>query len=137
MTLEIIADLDARERPATLGVRTCDCEEAHPLRYFGLDGYPLTRTTAPEAAWVLDRNTPMHCHRSLDYSIIANWVIAAHKSQGAFQMEFGRRTHECFWLFEVSGEAGATQWQEFISGFEQRDEDFQSRPVGARESAAG
>jgi hypothetical protein len=40
---------------------------------------------------------------ALNYEIIANWVIAAHKSQGLFQMDAGRHDVERFWRFEASG----------------------------------
>jgi hypothetical protein len=40
----------------------------------------------------------------LNYDIIANWVIAAHKSQGLFQMDAGRHDVERFWRFEASGQ---------------------------------
>jgi hypothetical protein len=85
-----------------------------------LDGYPVTRTTSPEPVWVFDRRTPLSCHPSLDYGIVVNWVIAEHKSQGFFQMELGRRTHEHFWLFEASGEAGAARWRELVQAMEQQ-----------------
>jgi len=136
LTLEVIADLDAEDRPAALGVRTLGAEEAAPEAFFGLDSYPLTRTAAPEPVWVFDRRTPMNCHGALDYSIVSNWVIAEHKSQGAFQMEFGRRAHECFWLFEVSGASGAARWRELIGSLEPCGDDFGRYPARAYESSA-
>ena len=135
LALEAIADLDAEDRPAVLGVRTLGAEEGCPEAFFGLDSYPLTRPTAPEPVWVFDRRTPMNCHRALDYSIVSNWVIAEHKSQGAFQMEFGRRTHECFWLFDVSGESGAARWREFIARFDPGSENVGPYPTRAYESS--
>ncbi len=36
----------------------------------------------------------------LDYQIIVNWVIAAHKSQGAFQMDMNRADREEFVVLE-------------------------------------
>jgi len=129
LTLDAIKDLDAEHRPAALGARTLGVEEARPEAFAGLDGYPLTRTTKPEPIWVFNRRTPMNCHRALDYSIISNWVIAEHKSQGAFQMEFGRRTHECLWLFAACGESGAAQWREFIASFEPGREDIGRYPA--------
>jgi LmbE family N-acetylglucosaminyl deacetylase len=128
LTLEVIRDLHAEDRPATLGVRTLGAEAAGPEAFFGLDCYPLTRTVAPEPVWVFDRRTRMNCHRGLDYSIISNWVIAEHKSQGAFQMEFGRRIHECFWLFEVCGESGAARWREFMGSVGPWGEAFDRYP---------
>ena len=40
---------------------------------------------------------------SLNYEIISNWVIAAHKSQGLFQMDASRHDLERFWCFNVGG----------------------------------
>lgn len=118
LTLDVIENLDIEDRPAALGARTLGVDEERPVSFWGLDGYPLTRTAAPEPVWVFNRRTPLSCHRALDYSIISNWVIAEHKSQGAFQMEFGRRTHECLWLFAACGESGAVRWRKFIGSFE-------------------
>ena len=36
----------------------------------------------------------------LNYNIVVNWVIAAHKSQGLFQTECGKHTVEQFWVFD-------------------------------------
>ena len=123
LTLDVIEDLDVDDRPAALGARTLGAEEARPESFWGLDGFSLTCATAPEPIWVFNRRTPMNCHCALDYSIISNWVIAEHKSQGAFQMEFGRRTHECLWLFAACGESGAARWRTFIASFEPGRED--------------
>jgi len=62
----------------------------------------------------------MSCHPQLDHRIVVNWVISEHKSQGFFQMEGCRRTHEHFWLFEVSGEAGTARWRDIAHKLEQR-----------------
>lgn len=63
----------------------------------------------------------MSCHPRLDHRIVVNWVISEHKSQGFFQMEGCRRTHEHFWLFEVSGETGAARWRDILHKLEQRE----------------
>ena len=113
LTLEAIERLPPEERPAALGVRTVAAGE-EPIREFrGLDQYELTRTAEPKPLWCFDRGTPMKCHSDLDYSIVANWAIAEHKSQGMFQMESIGRTHEYFWLF-AAGETGAAKWQSFL-----------------------
>ena len=106
LTLETVEELEAGERPAVLGVRTSSSAEETPSAFSQLSDYPATRTTSPTPVWSFDRRTPMIWHPQLDHRIVVNWVISEHKSQGFFQMEGGRRTHEHFWLFEVSGEAG-------------------------------
>ena len=50
-----------------------------------------------------DRTTPFGFRDSLDYRIVVNWVIAEHKSQGLFQMDYSKDELEQFWLFAVSG----------------------------------
>jgi LmbE family N-acetylglucosaminyl deacetylase len=114
LTLETVAELDEEDRPAVLGVRTAAAGAGDPGRFSELQGYPSTRTAQADPVWSFDRTTPLDCHRSLDYSIVANWVIAEHKSQGFFQMEGGRKTREYFWLFEAGGVSGAAHLREFV-----------------------
>jgi LmbE family N-acetylglucosaminyl deacetylase len=114
LTLEVVQSLNPDQRPVAVGVST-DSREGDEARLFaGLPGYPVTRTTSAHPAWSFDRRTPLNCHPSLDYTIVVNWVIAEHKSQGFFQMEWGRRTHEHFWIFEASGRSGAAKWRDFV-----------------------
>ena len=41
--------------------------------------------------FVTDRTVKFGFQDALDYQIIVNWVIAAHKSQGAYQMGMNAR----------------------------------------------
>jgi LmbE family N-acetylglucosaminyl deacetylase len=93
---KVAADIDPFRRPALAGV--------------------LTTPTGSAPNWTFDR----HAHiagdpTGMDYTIVAHWVIAEHKSQGAFQMEYGRRTQEYYWLFDVSGDSGRQRWKRFCS----------------------
>lgn len=114
LTLEAIAQLFEDQRPAALGIQTADAGENPPQCFRALDGYALTRTTKPDPEWGFDRGTPMACHPALDYNIVVNWVVAEHKSQGMFQMECRRRTHEYFWLFDICGATAAARWRAFL-----------------------
>jgi N-acetylglucosamine malate deacetylase 2 len=120
VTLETVGKLEAGERPAVLGVRTSASADGTPTSFSQLGDYPETRTSDPAPVWSFDRKTPLTCHPQLDHRIVVNWVISEHKSQGLFQMEGCRRTHEHFWLFEVSGETGATRWRDIAHKLEQR-----------------
>jgi N-acetylglucosamine malate deacetylase 2 len=130
ITLEAVSNLEARDRPAVLGTRTMASETGLPQSFSELDGFPLTRTTKSEPAWTFDRRTPLRCHHALDYSIVVNWVIAEHKSQGIFQMEYGRRTQEHFWLFEVGGPSGMARWRNFLQKVEERPVSWVVREAG-------
>jgi LmbE family N-acetylglucosaminyl deacetylase len=114
LAIEAISSLKAEQRPGAVGVQTLASGAAHAEVFRGLEEFPLTRTTHPEPVWEFDRRTRMRCHHALEYSIVANWVTAEHKSQGMFQMESGRRTHESFWLFDACGAAGAARWHRFL-----------------------
>jgi N-acetylglucosamine malate deacetylase 2 len=120
LTLETVEELEAEDRPAVLGVRTSASPDETPAAFSQLGGYPATRTTGTTPVWSFDRRSPMSCHPQLDHRIVVNWVISEHKSQGFFQMEGSKRTHEHFWLFEASGEAGAARWRDIIHKLEQR-----------------
>jgi LmbE family N-acetylglucosaminyl deacetylase len=50
--------------------------------------------------FVTDRTVKFGFRNALDYQIIVNWVIAAHKSQGALQMDVNRADREEFVILE-------------------------------------
>lgn len=114
LTLEAVGELNPSERPAIAGVRSDMAAADQRCLFAELPGYPVTRTASEHPAWTFDRRAPLTCHPALDYTIVVNWAIAEHKSQGFFQMELGRRTYEHFWLFEISGPAGAAKWRDFL-----------------------
>ncbi len=109
LALEAIENLPPAQRPAVIGART-----GEPGTFSALPGFPLTRTTGAAPVWSFDRHTPLRCHPALDHSIIVNWAVSEHKSQGFFQMESSHRSHEHFWLFEAGGEASRARWNEFL-----------------------
>jgi LmbE family N-acetylglucosaminyl deacetylase len=118
LTLEAIAGLEAEHQPAVLGVRTAPSNTGELVGFSELMGYPLTKTTTQEPLWSFDRRAPLACHPSLNYGIVANWVVAEHKSQGLLQLENGRRTHEHFWLFDAGGKPGAGRSLDFVQAME-------------------
>jgi len=130
LTLEAVANLEPPDRPAVLGTRTMTADAGIPERFSELPGFPLTRTTSSAPAWTFDRRTPLKCHHALDYSIVVNWVIAEHKSQGIFQMEYSRRTQEHFWLFEAAGPFGAARWRNFLHTTGKRSLSWAVRDAG-------
>lgn len=100
LTLEAVSRLPHAERPVVLAAEAA--EQNQQLRPFHqLDGHPSTRVASQ--TFSISRKEPHHSDCALNYQIIANWVIAAHKSQGLFQMEAGRHDVERFWRFETGG----------------------------------
>jgi LmbE family N-acetylglucosaminyl deacetylase len=65
---------------------------------------PLTLVYAPESGakagpFLCDRREKLGHQDKLDYGIVVNWAIAAHKSQGSMQLYMGRGDREEFLLF--------------------------------------
>ncbi|WP_321475255.1 PIG-L family deacetylase [uncultured Paludibaculum sp.] len=89
LVLEAVAALPGAARPAVLGAVTSPA---------GPD---------PRADFVLDRHTPLAQNHELDYSIIVNWVIAEHKSQGLLQRDCNRFDREVFHLLNKERQAAA------------------------------
>src|SRR6185436_9132999 len=98
LALHAIDKLPDDRRPAVLGAEAASSSE--PAREFQeLADYPVTR--ARGGTFEVSRLRPAPLKNSLNYQIIANWVIAAHKSQGLFQMDACRHDIERFWDFQV------------------------------------
>ena len=103
--LEAVADLDEELRPVVLGVEAGGTEE-DPYPFAGLPDQPLTRPTSLAPVFCFDRNKGFGHNIALSYQIIANWVVAEHKSQGLFQTDYGRHDAERFWAFAIAPRAG-------------------------------
>ncbi|HWB84230.1 MAG TPA: PIG-L family deacetylase [Bryobacteraceae bacterium] len=114
LTLEAAAEISYDERPAILGVRTAGALEGEEILSYQPRLSSLASTTTQQPLWTFDRRNPIIGASVLDYTIVANWVIAEHKSQGMFQMEFGRKAVEHFWLFDISGRQGRSVWSRLV-----------------------
>jgi len=95
------------KRPVLLGCQGMESgmDAAKKLDWSGLSE-PAFATPALMPAYQVDRTVKFGFRNALDYQIIANWVIAAHKSQGAFQMAMGKQTTEDFAILDT-GDASA------------------------------
>ncbi len=100
LTLDAVAALDPEQRPVVLAAEAISSADAATFR--DLAGFPLSRVAADTHD--VPRSTPFGFQRALNYQIVANWVIAEHKSQGLFQMDANRHDVERFWRFELGGE---------------------------------
>lgn len=117
MTLEAVAALPETRRPVVLAAEAVSSHEV--VRNFTeLPGWPLTRVGSD--LWEFKRSQTFGFRDSLSYQIIADWVIAAHKSQGLFQMDAGRHDAERFWNFE----AGSPHSKELTDHLFTRLDDF-------------
>jgi LmbE family N-acetylglucosaminyl deacetylase len=100
LALEAVESLPEEGRPVVFGIEAGASNET-PGKFIMLRGYSMTQ--AGPDVYEFRRSQPFGFRDALNYEIIANWVIAAHKSQGLFQMDAGRHDVERFWRFEASG----------------------------------
>jgi len=89
LALQAVESLPLEERPVTLGVRFVrdDDPGATPS---GLAGWPITDATEGAPTFDFERGQGFGYQDKLNYHIIANWAIAAHRSQGTMQLFMGR-----------------------------------------------
>lgn len=104
LALEAVAELSEERRPAVIGARPAERGEAG-YRFNGHPGLRLASVTTASPAFSVDRSEAVRENCPLTYSIVVNWVIAEHKSQGLFQTETGKHDREQFWIFDLSGAA--------------------------------
>lgn len=114
LTLEAVARLPIEIRPVVLAAEAQ--EDSHGGRlYAQLPGQPATR--AEQQTFSVFRTDQHPADRALNYQIVANWVIAAHKSQGLFQMEAGRHGVERFWVLNTGHADAGSRAEELFARF--------------------
>jgi LmbE family N-acetylglucosaminyl deacetylase len=92
LVLEAVAGLNAAGRPVVLGAEPGLRGETPRVR--AAEGAELSAEPVIE----FDRTRRTGAGGVLSYEIVVNWVIAEHKSQGAFQNDYGRHEVERYWL---------------------------------------
>jgi len=91
LAIRALARFDGQPRPVLLGAFIKGGTfEADTEETAGFSGEP---------DFDFDRSRKFGFNDALDYHIIANWVIAEHKSQGMYQTNVGRFTNEYFWVY--------------------------------------
>lgn len=103
LALEAARATPADRRPLVLGSFVGQGDGDTSLAgYRELPGYPITRVHPGGPHFTFDRRLPIDPEGRLDYRIVVNWVIAAHKSQGTMQLLVNQGNVERFWMFEVN-----------------------------------
>ena len=108
LTLRAVAKRPAATRPVVLGG--------------WIAGDPFAVSTIPEAAgfsggpdYTFNRTRKFGFNNALDYQIVVNWMIAEHKSQGLYQTNMNRSTHEYFWVFNRADAAVVAKAQQVFA----------------------
>jgi LmbE family N-acetylglucosaminyl deacetylase len=105
--LNAVAELQG-DKPVVLGCQDADSKSTTPLDWTGFKSaqHPYTIGTQ---RYTVDRDVTFGYNNVMNYQIIANWVIAAQKSQGAFQMGVNQIDKEQFAILNLATPSDATK----------------------------
>lgn len=104
LALDAVAALPVERRSVILGAGLRNKTD-QPHDFEKLKDYGLTQTLSIKPAFSVDRTASFSYQHKLNYKIIANWELAAHKSQGATQMTMNDGDLEEFWYFKINTSA--------------------------------
>jgi len=99
-------------------------EGMKPMEFTMLDGYPETKIKADAPKFTLNRAYRFAENDKLSYKIVADWVIAEYKSQGAIQENGIHRTDfETYHYYDINNANGIARVQKLFddlakSGFQ-------------------
>lgn len=103
LALDAVERMDPATRPVILGSFTTGMMDDVVASFVELEGHPITRIRRDSGPYTFDRGTPLGLDGRLDYTIIVNWLIAEHKSQGTMQLFLSSEPSvERFWLFDLN-----------------------------------
>lgn len=85
---------------------------ATPIEFSMLEGFPETKIKANSPTFTLNRAFRFKENDKVSYKIVADWVIAAYKSQGAIQENGIHKTDfEVYRYFDINDSKGISQVQ--------------------------
>ncbi len=105
LTLEVVKNLAIKNKPIVLGSMLTAKEDTSSKDYEGLEGFSVTKINKDAPIFVFDRTQKFGYKDNLNYKIIANWLLAEHKSQGSTQMSMNLGDLEKFWFFDINSPA--------------------------------
>ncbi len=106
LALRAVTAMPREDRPVVLCVRGSSKDRPIETPFVLLDGYEITRVRTDVAPFVFDRAQKFGYLDRLDYSIVANWAIAEHKSQGTMQTSMGPAGQENYYLYAINDDGG-------------------------------
>ena len=107
LALEAALRRPERERPVVLCTRVVDADDPKPLVVEA--GVPAIELASGAAPFEVDRRQTFGFKQSLDWRVVVNWAIAAHKSQGTMQLAMNRGDREQFYLFRADAPDATTR----------------------------
>ena len=90
-------------------------EGMKPMEFSMLDGYPETKIKADAPKFTLNRAFRFAENDKLSYKIVADWVIAEYKSQGAIQENGIHKTDvETYYYYDLNNANGVAKVQKLF-----------------------
>lgn len=114
LALEAAAGLPLAERPVVLGAFVGGKSDTTFAGFNGLAGWPVTRIRPDVTPFQFDRTQALSPDGRLDYRIVVNWLIAAHRSQGTMQLLINQGEVERYWYFAANDPSGVARVRELF-----------------------
>jgi len=119
LALRAVSALPAGPRPIVLGGFPCSFQgqvvgQSQMIEFSGMQTYTETEVAGGAPLARFDNSMKIGHEGRLDYSIVVNWAIAEHKSQGTMQLLVQRGGEECYWYFDANGSEGRAQVTELF-----------------------
>lgn len=120
LALRAVENLPPAQRPIILGT-TIFRETDGTTDFTMLDGFPLTRVSQDHAPLKFDRTQKFGYEKRLNYNIIANWVIAEHKSQGTMQLFMNGAKVEVYLFYDINQDSDYAKAKTFFDAVDEAD----------------
>lgn len=129
LTLQVVNEMPLDTRPVVLGGTMSIKGDTTKFTFTGLDEYPVTKISPDPLTFTFDRTAPFSFQDRMNYKIIANWVIAEHKSQGTMQLLMNYGDYEKYIWFDINDPNKKEQTQRLfdrlaINYFKKKDYDL-------------
>ena len=125
LALQAIERMPVPDRPVALGTFSRGQDGKRPLPPDQLESYPVTKLRKDLGPFVFDRTQKFGFKERLDYRVVVNWAITAHKSQGTMQTMVGRGERENYLVYALP----ATNAQERVQAWFQQLAQRQYDPI--------
>jgi len=119
MALAAVAAIPTGRRPVILATNTYKKGDPPP-EYLGRDDFPFAGARPSNPPLEFDLKQAFGFQDKLDYVIVANWVIAEHKSQGLMQLYLNSFDTERFFLFAIDDDAGVARTKSLFAQLSDR-----------------
>lgn len=114
LALRAVKALPNDKRPIILST-TITRGKSEAVAFKMLDGYPITEVAQSIEPFTFDRSQKFGHNDELDYNMIANWVIAEHKSQGTMQQFMGAdQATEQYLYYSINSAENAAKVRAFF-----------------------